>query len=140
MQRLESDRPKNWGVIIGFVLEKAAASRIVGYSEEELIAGNRERGLISCTTKDGVIVFPGFQFEKKEGSEKPTVVEGFSDVISVFIGSEISDWTLAGWMVMPQEELEGESVIEYLKTGKGTEKPLALAHNLAGNIANPPVA
>jgi len=124
---------KSWNEFLGPFWATSQVSRLLDLTDEEVRKRYEERRLLGCKTQDGSILFPTFQFVQNEQDQSWHLIEGLDTVVSVFAGikSHHVDWTLASWIRARRSDLEGESIIDYLKAGKGLEIPLVIARDAA---------
>lgn len=129
----EADRP-GWNEAIGPFFGIRKVSQILGRTEEEVRENHRDRKLLGLVTKDGVPVFPSFQFVQNEEDQSWGLIRGLDRVLSEFAGLETGgpdDWLLASWLRVQRRDLKGESIEEHLKQGKELEPILAIARAAA---------
>ncbi|HEX6900773.1 MAG TPA: hypothetical protein VF789_13695 [Thermoanaerobaculia bacterium] len=123
--------PSRWDDLLGPFYSTRQISAFLGGVSRQAIADRRERRtLLGLKTSDGVVVFPTFQF-----NDRNEVLAGLSEVLQCFRGSDVDDWTLAGWLVSPLTALEGQSVIQCLRSGKDPQPLLVLARDAARRFA-----
>jgi hypothetical protein len=119
--------PSHWDKVLGPFYGTSQVAKVLGGISRQAIADRRERRtLLGLKTADGVVVYPTFQFD--EGNR---VLPGLAEVLQSFRGSEVDDWTLAGWLVSPLTSLNGKSVIQELRAGGNLEPILSLAREAA---------
>lgn len=119
--------PSPWDDRLGPFYGTRQVARLLGGISRQAIADRRERGtLLGLKTVDGEVVYPTFQFR-----DANRLIPGLAEVIQCFRGSQVDDWTLAGWLVSPLKALEGRSAIQWLHSGKRREPLLALARDAA---------
>lgn len=112
---------------VGPFYTMAKVAEIWGGVSRKILADRRERRtLLGLKTSDGVLVYPTFQFD-----EHNQVLAALPDVLQCFRGSDVDDWTLAGWLVSPSRALQGRSVVEWLRTGRNPDTVLCLARDAA---------
>lgn len=116
-----------WNDILGPFYGTAQVANLCGGISRQALADRRERKtILGLKTSDGVVVYPAFQFDAKN-----QVLRGLPEVLQVFQGAEVDDWTLAGWLVSPSKALEGHSLVEWLRQGRDPESAVALARDAA---------
>src|SRR3954447_1247395 len=76
------------------------------------------------------ISYPAFQFSPNGRlyPEIAKILEIFSDVVE-------TPYTIASWLVSPQDLLEGETPIAWLRAGKDSSQVLAAAQRSAGELS-----
>lgn len=117
-----------WGERIGPVYTAARLVEVLGVSHEAISGQTESCALWGLTTADGHTVYPARQF-----TADFEVLPGLSDVLRVFNGVPVDDWSLASWLLSGQLDLSGKSVLDWLEegTGRGLETPLLLAERTA---------
>lgn len=123
--------PSHWNKVLGPFYGTSQVARILGGISRQAIADRRERRtLLGLKTADGVVVYPMFQFD-----EGHRVLPGLAEILQLFRGSEVDDWTLAGWLASPLTSLKRQSVIQWLRAGGTLEPVLPLAREMARRFA-----
>lgn len=118
-----------WDEIVGpFTRTDGAQARLGGISRQAVASKAARRRLLRVVTADGVHLFPVWQFTTAAG-----VLPGLPEVLSLFRGADIDDWTLAGWLRTPDPEL-GESPCDALLRGQ-TERVLTVARTARRSLA-----
>jgi hypothetical protein len=118
--------PSRWDDLLGpFYTTAEVAKRLGGISRQALADRRERRTILALKTADGVLVYPAFQFA--DGGHQ--VVAGLAEVLQAFRGSEVDEWTLAGWLVAPSRALGGRSVIDWLRDGRDLAAALTLARD-----------
>lgn len=122
--------PSGWNRWLGpFYRTRQLADRLE--ISRQALADRRRRGtLLALKTSDGHLVYPAFQF-RADGS----VLEGLPEVLQTLRASGVDDWTLAGWLATPQDSLEEQSCVEWLRAGGDSERALALARDAAAGFS-----
>ncbi len=119
--------PSRWDDLLGPFYTTAKMAEIWGGVSRQAIADRRERRtLLGLKTSDGILVYPTFQFD-----DHNEVVAGLPEVLQCFRGSDVDDWTLAGWLVSRSRALEGRSAVEWLRAGRNPDPVLRLARGAA---------
>lgn len=119
--------PSPWDDRLGPFYGTRQVARLLGAISRQAVADRRERGtLLGLKTADGEVVYPTFQFGAGN-----RVLPGLPEVIQCFRGTDVDDWTLAGWLVSPLKALEGRSAVQWLQSGERLEALLALARDAA---------
>jgi len=120
-----------WDEHLGPFYSARQVARLLGGISRQAVAGRRERGtLLGLKTADGRVVYPTFQF-----GEANRLIPGLAEVIRCFRRSEVEAWILASWLVSPLRSLEGQSVLEWLRSGKDLQPLLVLARDAARRFA-----
>lgn len=124
--------PSRWDDLLGPFYTTAKVSEIWGGVSRQALADRRERRtLLGLKTSDGVLVYPTFQF-----NEHNDILAGLPDVLQCFRGSDVDDWTLAGWLVSPSRALDGRSPVEWLKAGRSPDPVVKLARDAAQRFSH----
>ena len=135
---LETSTAKRWNELIGPFYGIGKVSRLLGVDEQEIQNRYRERRLLGCEAKNDVLVFPSYQFVQNDQTQSWGLIEGFETVLSVFADPQVlmDDWTLASWLRAKREDLDGVSIEEHLKQGKGVSEPLRIAKEAAWRLSH----
>jgi hypothetical protein len=116
-----------WNDLVGPFYSANQVAKICGGISRQALADRRERRtILGLKTADGVIVYPTFQFAGKN-----QILSGLAEVLQCFRGSDVDDWTLAGWLISPSRSLGGRSVVDWLRLGRELEPALVLARDAA---------
>lgn len=122
--------PSPWAELGPFYSTNRVAKLLGGVSRQA-IADRRKRGtLLALRTADDIWVYPEFQFD-----EHHKVLPGLPEVVRILRGSELDDWTLAGWLSSPMHALDRRSPVEWLRQGEALEPLLTLARDAARRFA-----
>ena len=88
-----------WDDIAGpFLLIEGVQARL-GISRGAVTLQAQERQLLRVVTSDAVELYPAWQFHGG------AVVEGLSQVLSLFTAADVDGWTVAGWLRTPDPAL-----------------------------------
>lgn len=121
--------PSPWDELIGpFVRTEGAQARLGGITRQAIAAKAARRRLLRVVTSDEVHLFPVWQFKESGG-----VVDGLPEVLSVFKGASIDDWTLAGWFRSVDPDL-AETPYEAIMRGD-VDRVLAAARAARHSLA-----
>jgi len=71
-----------------------------------------KRSLLALRTGNGRVYYPAFQF----ANGRP--IAGLADILAVIEENLVSRWTLASWLVSPEDDLDGASPIDALSAGE----------------------
>jgi hypothetical protein len=85
----------------------------------------RRHRLLGLRSKSGELAYPLFQLS--DGRPLP----GLPQVFEAFKDARLDDWTIASWLVTPQDLLDGDSPSEWLKSGGSVELALEAARRTA---------
>lgn len=111
----EFDGP--WGPAIGPVYRTDQIRALLGDVSRQALSDRVKRHtLLALKTRDGVTVYPAWQFSEGQ------VLPGLPEVLKVFVPDEhgeiVDAWTLASWLRTRLDELEGDSVSGRLRAGE----------------------
>lgn len=119
--------PSRWDDLLGPFYSTGQVGRLLGGVSRQAVADRRERRtVLGLKTADGVMVYPTFQFDQHN-----QVLAGLPEVLQCFRGTEVDDWTLAGWLISPLKALDGHSASEWLRLKRPLEPLLVLARDAA---------
>ncbi|HEX4964309.1 MAG TPA: hypothetical protein VF173_26040 [Thermoanaerobaculia bacterium] len=120
-----------WDDLLGPFYGTGQVAKILGGVSRQAIADRRERRtLLGLKTSDGVMIYPTFQFD-----DRNQVLPGLAEILQTFRHSAVDDWTLASWLAAPSKSLQGNSVVQWLRTGGDLEPALVLARDAARRFA-----
>jgi len=119
-----------WRKVLGPLLETGQAQELLNQQDLQDVSDLTRRGcLLVLPGFGGRKLYPVFQFSPN-GSPYPEIakiLEIFSDVVE-------TPYTIASWLVSPQDLLEGETPISWLQAGKDSSHILAAAQRSAGEL------
>lgn len=123
----EFDGP--WGPAIGPVYRTDQVRALLGGVSRQALSDRAKRHtLLTLKTRDGVNVYPAWQFSEGQ------VLAALPEVLKLFApdedGETVDAWTLASWLRTNLDELEGDSVSGRLRAGKH-DQALAAARSAA---------
>lgn len=128
-----------WNELIGHFWTSSRVGRSLGLTEEEVKISIEQKRFLVLKTKDGVLVFPSFQFTQDKDDQSWSLLSGLDQVLAQFrdvVTDESSSWTLASWLNAPSAVLEGKSIIQHLREGNDTALVIGLAQDTAERWAN----
>lgn len=119
-----------WGPAIGPVYRTDQVRVLLGNVSRQALADRAKRHtLFALQTRDGVTVYPAWQFVEGQ------VLPGLADVLKPFAADEhgevVDGWTLASWLRTGVDQLDGGSVIERLRDGDIHTAARVAAHTAA---------
>ena len=120
-----------WNEVIGPFYAVSRVARELHLTEAEVRQQTEDKKLLGLRTSDENLVFPSFQFTQGEDGQSTVVVPGLSEVLSVINYNDAEAWTLASSLNGNRTNLDGKSIIGYLKETKDVEKPLAIVRDIA---------
>ena len=106
-----------WNDVIGPVLLTRQVAERMGWGEAQVDEAQKDHVLLGCRTRDGVWVYPAFQFKDPNSGE---LVHGFADAMRVISAAEVDPWAIASWFMTPLRSLGERRPIDILRTGDGT--------------------
>lgn len=119
-----------WGPAIGPVYRTDQVRVLLGGVSRQALNDRVKRStLFALKTRDGVTVYPAWQFTDGQ------VLPGLAEVLKVFAADEhgeiVDGWTLASWLRTGLDELDGGSVADRLLAGDAAAARQAAAHAAA---------
>ena len=114
-----------WDAQLGPFYDTAGLTRYLGVSKQALADRVKRRRMLAMTTSDGKVVYPVLQFAGRD------LLSGLPDVLAVFRDVPVDGWTLASWLVSPSPNLDGMSVVEWLRAGREVAAAQAVAQTTA---------
>ena len=113
--------PSPWDEVLGPYYGTGQVRRLLGGITRQAVDDRvRRRRLLALRTADGKYVYPTFQFDRKG-----QVLAGLPQVLRTFSKDVVDGWTLAGWLRARQRQLNGSSVVDWLR-GAGDEEQVGL--------------
>lgn len=105
-----------WGPAIGPVYRTDQVRMLFGNVSRQALNDRVKRStLLALTTRDGINVYPAWQFTDGH------VLPGLAEVLKVFADDEhgeiVDSWTLASWLRTGLDEFDGGSVVDRLLAG-----------------------
>jgi len=115
--------PSPWSELGPFYSTTGIARVLGGISRQAVEERRRRRTILALRTADGVWVYPAFQLD-----DHNRVVGGLAEVLDRFRPHTTDDeWMVASFLAAPQPGLDGDSVVEHLRSGGDLEAALDLA-------------
>lgn len=119
-----------WGPAIGPVYRTDQVRALLGGVSRQALNDRVKRStLLAIKTREGVTVYPAWQFTEGQ------VLPGLAEVLKVFAADEhgeiVDRWTLASWLRIGLDELDGGSVADRLLAGDAAAARQAAAHAAA---------
>ena len=119
-----------WRKVLGPLLETGQAQALLTPVDRQDISDLARRGrLLVLPGLGGRKLYPAFQFspDGRPYPEIAKILEIFRDVVE-------TPYTIASWLLSPQDLLEGETPIAWLQAGKDSSQILAAAQRSAGEL------
>lgn len=98
---------------IGPFHDVSGVARRLHVSEDEIHQRVVQNQLLACTTTDGALLYPAFQF-RPDGSPLP----GLEPVLTSMALGTKDRWQVALWMTTPSDQLQGQAPNEALSDGR----------------------
>jgi hypothetical protein len=116
-----------WRKVLGPLLETGQAQELL--NPQDLGDLTRKGCLLALPGFGGRKLYPAFQLDPngRPYPEIAKILEIFSDIVE-------TPYTIASWLVSPQDLLEGETPIAWLQAGKDLSRVLAAAQRSAGEL------
>ncbi len=123
--------PSPWDDAVGpFYLGDQARRLLGGITRQALAERRSRRTLLALRTADDEWVYPLSQFDLVAGE----VPDALGPVLKAFDTWDVDEWTIAAWLQRPLRELEGTSVLEWLRTGREPTPALAAAQRCSSGL------
>lgn len=117
-----------WQEHIGPVYDAKTVAVILGTPDKPVSRqAVSKRPLLALRTGNGRVYYPAFQF----ANGQPLL--GLADLLTVIDEDLVSRWTLASWLVSPEDDLDGGSPIDALRAGD-VERVLSVARAWASAL------
>ena len=121
---------KIWREALGPLLDIEKAAGLLRLKNREQVRDLSASGrLLELDSPEGQL-YPGFQFDAN-GSLYPEVAE----IIKIFSGVVETPYTIASWFVSPQDLLEGETPVAWLRSQRESELLFEAARRSAAPLA-----
>lgn len=114
-----------WQEHLGAVHDAKTVAVILGSPDKPVSRqAVSKRPLLALRTGNGRVYYPAFQFANGQP------IAGLADLLATIDEDLVSRWTLASWLVSPEEELDGGTPIDALRAGD-VERVLHVAREWA---------
>lgn len=126
------ERHRHWREALGPLLDLESIRTIFGdpsAAEAEALAGQQR--LLALRAADGRRLYPGFQF-----TEQGRLYPEIETILGIFTEVVTTPYTIASWMVSPQDLLEGETPAAWLRAGRDAALLLEAARRSAAKLAH----
>lgn len=119
-----------WSQILGPLLPIEQAQDLLALDSQQVRELARKGNLLVLDGSGGRDLYPAFQFDptRRPYPEMAKVVASFSGVIE-------TPYTIASWFVSPQDLLDGETPVVWMRSRKDPSRLLAAARRSAGELA-----
>jgi hypothetical protein len=128
----EAERGDPWPRLLGPLLRAEEVRELVGLSSlealDDLVRGWR---ILALPTRQGGVVYPAFQFDH-DGQPHPSIAE----VIEILAPVAITPYTIASWLMSPNEFLGDETPMQMLKIGRDPQRVITEARYAADHMAH----
>lgn len=119
-----------WGQILGPLFDSEQVQELLKVRSRQAVSDLAKRGrLLALDASGGRRLYPAFQFSAT-GRPYPEVAE----VIHAFSGFVETPYTIASWFVSPQDLLDGETPVEWIRSKKDSARLLEAARRSAGEL------
>lgn len=127
-RRAETGDP--WPKLLGPLLHAEDVRKLVGLSSlEELDELVRRWRILALPTNRGSVVYPAFQFD--ENGQPYRVI---AEIIEILAPVAISPYTIASWLMSPNEFLGNDTPMHVLKTERDPQRVLTEARYAAAHM------
>ena len=119
-----------WSEILGPLLTTEQVQSLMGPDSRQAVGDlARKSRILVLDGSNGRNLFPSFQFdpEGQPYSVMAKVVTVFSEVVE-------TPYTIASWFVSPQDLLDGETPVAWMRSQKDPSRLLAAAKRSAGEL------
>lgn len=116
-----------WDELVGPFLRSDGVQARLGISRQAVAAKAARRRLLRTITTDGEHLYPLWQFDGGQ------LVDGLTELFSLFPESSVDGWTVAGWFRTPDPDL-GVSPLDALARGE-RENVRTVARSAARSLA-----
>jgi len=119
-----------WSEIVGPLLDVGQAQNLLALDNPQTVRELARKGcILALDGSGGRDLYPAFQFDPAGHPypELAKVVDAFSDVVE-------TPYTIASWFVSPQDLLDGETPVDWMRSQKDPSRLLAAAKRSAGEL------
>lgn len=102
--------------IAGPFYDTAGLTEWLGVSRQAINKQVRGRRLLGCTTADGALVYPAWQF-----APSGVPIDGLPDVLAALFSGTDDAWTVALWLRAPNADLGSATPADWLAGGGSAE-------------------
>lgn len=121
-----------YGQLVGPFYDTTGLRKWLSLSRQALAARVEAGSLLACTTQDGSLVYPAWQF-RPDGKTVPHLPA----LIKILRKSAATPWTVAAWLRAPGgEAVDGMDAVSWLADGGDPEPLLAEARDDAARWAS----
>jgi hypothetical protein len=125
-----AERGDPWPKLLGPLLHAEEVRELVGLcSLEDLDELVRRWRILALPTRRGGVVYPAFQFDG-HGQPYPTIAE----VIEILAPVAVTPYTIASWLMSPNEFLGDETPMQLLRTERDPERVMTEARYAAAHM------
>jgi hypothetical protein len=122
----------SWGQVLGPLLDVEQAQTILNVKSRQAVSDLAKRGrLLALGDSGGRKLYPAFQFSST-GRPYPEIQK----VLEIFSGVVETPYTIASWFVSPQDLLEGETPVAWLRSRRDPEFVFEAAKRSADKLAH----
>ncbi|HEX6900906.1 MAG TPA: hypothetical protein VF789_14375 [Thermoanaerobaculia bacterium] len=119
-----------WNQILGPLFDIEQAQALMGLDSQQDVRELARKGCILVLDgSNGQDLYPAFQFDPagRPYPEMAQVIANFSEAVE-------TPYTIASWFVSPQDLLDGEIPVVWLRSRKDPSRLLAAARRSAGEL------
>jgi hypothetical protein len=119
-----------WSEILGPLLVVEQVRALLGLDSSHAVREVARKGcILALDGSGGRDLYPAFQFgpDDRPYPEMAKVIAAFSEAVETF-------YTIASWFVSPQDLLEGETPVVWMRSQKDPSRLLAAAKRSAGEL------
>jgi hypothetical protein len=122
----------SWGQVLGPLFDVEQAQTILKVKSRQAVSDLAKRGrLLALDGSGGRKLYPAFQFGPN-GRPYPEIPK----ILAIFEGIVETSYTIASWLVSPQDLLEGETPTAWLQSRRDPELVFEAARRSADKLAH----
>jgi hypothetical protein len=121
-----------WGRHLGPLFDVEQVKAVLAVGSRQAVSDLAKRGrLLALDASGGRKLYPAFQFGP-DGRPYPELAR----VLAAFLGAIETPYTLASWLVSPQDLLEGETPAAWMRSRRDPERLQEAARRAAAPLAH----
>jgi hypothetical protein len=122
----------SWGQVLGPLFDVEKAQMVLKVKSRQAVSDLAKRGrLLALDGSGGRKLYPAFQFGPN-GRPYPEIPK----ILAIFEGIVETSYTIASWLVSPQDLLEGETPTAWLQSRRDPELVFEAARRSADKLAH----
>lgn len=110
---LPSNKTNRIAQIVGPCYPQSVVAKWIGITRQAVTKRAAANNLLVCFTAEGDRLYPAFQFD-----DNAKTLPGLPMVLDNLAKGSQDGWTMALWLLAPNEQLGGVSAIDWLKAGR----------------------